>query len=200
MSLQFRRRREPQFDWEDPRPFTGASEPGQPDTAPLDRLRALGPRPDTFPALDERDTGPMQRMPRLTRVQQRPRPDRPYDAFIPVWSKILGQHLMECGVCVRSRYADPTTAHMPFPFEALRESAYAAGWRLDRFARWACPACQRTPAYHARYSLIHWDPDAAEAYGTSGEREYRQAAEHDLIRDVHDAARRYRHAPKADAS
>lgn len=228
------RRREPEFDWEDNRPFTGTSlighpdsrdrkfcascgdtfdgaecpnctQPADPRTAPLERLRARSPQPDTFPALkdDPRDTGPMQRMPRIRRVQERPRPVRPADAFIPAWSKLLQQFIMLCGVCPaerRNRYADPTTAHMPFTFEALRVSAYQAGWRLDAFAQWACPACQQTPAYHAPYPLVHYDTAAAQAYlagDTRGERKYRDGAEHDLILDVHRAARRYRHAPTA---
>lgn len=158
--------------------------------------------PETFPALPQlnpRDTGPQQRLPRISRVTERPRPVRPADAALFAWSALIGQHVMLCGTCPpdrRSRYADPIAAHMPFTFEALRVSAHVSGWRLDAFARWACPACQATPHYRAPYGVIQWDPDAAEAYlagDRNGERAHRAAAELDLIRDVASRAGRGRH-------
>lgn len=236
-----RSRREPEFDWEDPRPFAGASGPGLPSapayrpdqllagrsgpdmtgpltdyeilppsaapdagpaTAPLTAIRVRGPQPATFPALPD-DTGPMRRMPKLRALQQRERPVRPADAFIPVWSPVLGQFIMVCGTCPperRSRYADPIAGHMPHEFEALRVSAYVSGWRLDAFARWACPACQMTDRYRAPYGVILWDPGAAGAYLRGlpqDEQENRQAAEHDLIRAVADAAGTGRHRARA---
>jgi hypothetical protein len=48
---------------------------------------------------------------------------------------------------------------MPFAFESLRQSARAAGWRLDTFTRWACPACQQTPAYHSPRPVAHSHPE-----------------------------------------
>ena len=175
-------------------PWDGATfeMPAAPDTQPLDRLRAQ-PRftpADPQPQHDPRDTGPMQRMPRLSRVQQRPRPARPYDAAIFAWSALIEQHVMLCGTCPperRSRFADPIAWSMPFGFEALRVSAYVMGWRLDAFARWACPACQGTPEYRTPYGVIQWDPDAADAYlghDRQGEARHRAAAELDLILDV----------------
>ena len=196
-----RSRREPEFDWEDPRPFAGAAAPGQPEpaTAPLTAIRVRGPQLPAFPALDV-DTGPMRRMPNLRALQLRERPARPADAFIPVWSPVLGQFIMLCGTCPperRSRYADPMAGHMPPEFEALRVSAYVSGWRLDAFARWACPACQQTPGYRTPYPVIQWDGDATEAYlagDGQGERYHRDAAEHDLVRTVAAASRHGRHA------
>lgn len=196
MSL-FHRNREPRFRDD----FEGESGAGQPATGPLDRLRAQGQHPETFPALpgSPRDTGPMQRMPRITRIRQQPRPDRPYDAAIFIWSDLIEQFIMLCGTCPpkrRSRYADPIAATMPHGFEALRQSAYVMGWRLDAFARWACPACQAGPHYRAPYPVIHWDPDAAEAYlagDEQGERRYRAQAELDLARDVASNAGNGRH-------
>ena len=199
-----RSRREPEFDWEDPRPFAGESAPGQPEpaTAPLTAIRVRGPQLPAFPALAE-DTGPMRHMPKLRALQQRERPVRPADAAIFHWSDLIGQHIMLCGTCPperRSRFSDPMAGHMPHGFEALRVSAYVSGWRLDAFARWACPACQMTDRYRAPYGVILWDPDAAGAYLrglAQDEQEYRQAAEHDLIRDVADAAGTGRHRARA---
>jgi hypothetical protein len=171
-----------------------------PDTQPL-RLRAQPaplppPQPHYTPAAP-RDTGPM---PKLSRYAARPRPQRPADGAIFKWSPVLEQHIMLCGVCPperRNRYADPIAGTLPFAFEALRVSAWTAGWRLDAFDRWGCPACQLTPAWHARYTVtlwaegagwarLHHDPDAE--WGAIA------IAEQDLIRDVADAAKQGRHS------
>jgi hypothetical protein len=112
-------------------------------------------QPAAPPPPAPRDTGPMQRLPRITRVRERQRPQRTPDAAIFIWSALLAQHIMLCGVCLRSRYADPITGGMPFAFESLRQSARASGWRLDTFTRWACPACQQTPAYHSPRPVVH---------------------------------------------
>jgi len=144
-----------------------------------------------------RDTGPMQRLPRITRVQARPRPGRAPDAAIFIWSALLAKHIMLCGVCLRSRYADPIAATMPFAFESLRQSARASGWRLDTFTRWACPACQQTPAYHSPRPVIQWDPDAINAaMAGDGQAEFRHraAAEWDLITAAAAAANHGKHA------
>jgi hypothetical protein len=166
---------------------------------PGTRLRALPPPPPVPPQphYTPRDTGPM---PKLSRYAARPRPQRVADGAIFIWSKILGQHIMVCGVCPperRSRFADPIAGHMPFAFEALRVSAWTAGWRIDAFDRWGCPACQMTPAWHARYTVslwaegagwsrLHRDPDAE--WGAVA------IAEHALIRDVAAAANHGRHS------
>jgi hypothetical protein len=143
--------------------------PPYPDPAPAP-LRALPRGPDMFPALppgsppaqhDPRDTGPQQRLPRYARTAARPRPQRAPDCAIFIWSDLLGQHIMKCGVCLRSRYADPIAAHMPFTFEALRVSAHVSGWRLDAFSRWACPACQGTVNYRTPHCVTFWDMDTA---------------------------------------
>lgn len=140
-------------------------------TQPLALLRArpgyAPPAPDMFPALPPdppaappgpRETGPQQRLPRMTRVRERPRPQRPADGAIFAWVPSTGQHVLLCGICLWRRHADPDAASMPFGFETLRESAAAAGWRLDAFARWACPACQATARYHAPHAVTHSHP------------------------------------------
>jgi hypothetical protein len=179
---------------------------------PGTRLRALPPHPPVPPRphYAPRDTGPM---PKLSRYAARPRPQRPADDAIFIYSKLLQQHIMKCGqahfvagdnpdgsddtwrLCQR-RYADPIAGTLPFAFEALRVSAWTSGWRLDAFDRWGCPACQMTPAWHARYTVtlwaegagwarLHHDPDAE--WGAIA------IAEQDLIRDVADAAKQGRH-------
>lgn len=152
---------------------------------------------DTPAPAGPRETGPMQRLPRITRVRERPRPQRPPDAAIFIWSGLLAQHIMLCGVCLRSRYADPVTAHMPFAFESLRQSAWVSGWRLDAFTRWACPACQQAPAYHSPRPVIQWDPDALDAAAAGDEHAefwHRAAAEWQLIAAAAAAANHGRHA------
>ena len=84
-------------------------------------------------------------------------------------------------------------------FRGLRQSAQAAGWHLDALGRWACPdCCQESPGYRTLYPVILWDPGRARGragFGDVGaEFWHRARAEHDLFRDVRDAARRGRHA------
>ena len=178
---------------------TLAAPPAEPDTRPLGKLRArthdTPPRPHYTPPPAPGDTGPM---PKLSKYAARRRPQRPADWAIFVWSKVLEQHIMKCGqahfvagdnpdgsddtwrMCQR-RYADPITATMPFAFEALRVSAWTSMWRLDAFDRWACPACQLTPAWHARYTVTLYDDQAAQARlarDGDAERWYRGTAEH----------------------
>jgi hypothetical protein len=106
---------------------------------------------------------------------------------------------MLCGVCPperRNRYADPIAGTLPFAFEALRVSAWTAGWRLDAFDRWGCPACQMTPAWHARYTVTLWAEGAGWArlhHDPGAEWGAIAIAEQDLIRDVADAAKQGRH-------
>ena len=184
--------------------FAGASEPGQPDPAPrAEPVTRYQPAPVTFPALHDtppRDTGPFQRLPRIARVAQRPRPQRPADAAIFTWSALIGQHIMLCGTCPpgrRSRHADPTAAAMPFTFEALRVSAHDAGWRLDAFGRWACPACQDTPAYWSPRPVTHFHPEvgrrrhAGQDVPPHAEATAIAIVEHGLLRDVARAAARH---------
>ena len=202
--------------------FEGASGAGLPDTAPLaHHLAALPgykdadipepaaryqPAPAALPALHDtppRDTGPFQRLPRIARVAQRPRPQRPADEAIFAWSALIGQHIMLCGVCPpgrRSRHADPTAAAMPFAFEALRVSAHAAGWRLDAFGRWACPACQDTPAYWSPRPVTHFHPEvgrrrhAGQDVPPHAEATAIAIVEHGLLRDVTRAAAKHARA------
>jgi hypothetical protein len=184
--------------------FTGASEPGQPDPAPRAEPTArYQPAPAAFPALHDtppRDTGPLQRLPRIARVAQRPRPQRPADAAIFTWSTLISQHIMLCGTCPprrRSRHADPTAATMPFTFEALRDSAYDAGWRLDAFGRWACKACQDTPAYWSPRPVTHFHPEvgrrrhAGQDVPPHAEATAIAIVEHGLLRDVTRAAAKH---------
>jgi hypothetical protein len=197
-----------------------AGEAGR-DTIPLDRVRELGyqawhqrpaaapaaPAPDMFPALPPgtRDTGPQQRLPRLSRTAARPRPRRdPGEMFIPVWVPALGRHVLLCGMCRWRRHDDPAIAGLPFGiFDALRDSALAAGWVLDLFLRWCCPACAGTPAYWSPRPVAHYHPEvrrrklAGQDVPPSAEATAAAIIEHDLIVDVHDAARRYRHAAGA---
>ena len=189
--------------------FAGASEPGQPDPAPRAEPAArYQPAPAALPALRDipapaRETGPMQRLPRIARVAQRPRPQRPADEAIFTWSALIGQHIMLCGTCPpgrRSRHADPTAAAMPFTFEALRTSAHDAGWRLDAFGRWACPACQDTPAYWSPRPVTHFHPEigrrrhAGQDVPPHAEATAIAIVEHGLLRDVTRAAAKHARA------
>jgi hypothetical protein len=184
--------------------WEGASDIGQPATEPLARYRGQAPAPDMFPALPPgpRDTGPQQRLPRLSRTAARPRPRRdPREMFIPVWVPTLGRHVLLCGMCRWRRHDDPAIAGLPFGiFDALRDSARDAGWALDLFLRWCCPACQDTPAYWSPRQPAHYHPEvrrrklAGQDVPPSAEATATAIIEHDLIVDVHDAARRYRHA------
>jgi hypothetical protein len=198
--------------------WEGASDAGlpgpQPATAPLARYREQALAPDMFPALppgaphsrhDPRDTGPQQRLPRLSRTAARPRPRRdPREMFIPVWVPTLGRHVLLCGMCRWRRHDDPAIAGLPFGiFDALRDSALAAGWVLDLFVRWCCPWCKDTPAYWPARPVAHYHPEvrrrklAGQDVPPSAEATAAAIIEHDLIVDVHDAARRYRHAAGA---
>jgi len=189
--------------------FAGASEPGQPDPAPrAEPVTRYQPAPVAFPVLHDtpRDTGPFQRLPRIARVAQRTRPQRPADEAIFAWSALIGQHIMLCGVCPpgrRSRYADPATADMPFTFEALRDSARTATprpWRLDMFGRWACPACQDTPAYWSPLTFAHYHPEigrrrhAGQHVPPHAEATAIAIVEHGLLRDVTRAAAKHARA------
>jgi hypothetical protein len=71
-------------------------------------------------------------------------------------------------------------------FRRLRLSAQAAGWHLDAWGRWACPGCQMSSDYRTLYPVAIWAYEQTDP-GTVG------AAEHDILRDVLDAARRGRH-------
>lgn len=187
-----------------PRAPAIAPPPG-PDPRPAPQQPAPPPPPGP------RDTGPMQRLPRITRVRERPRPSRTPDEAIFIWSGLLAQHIMLCGVCLRSRYADPIAAQMPFAFESLRQSAWVSGWRLDTFTRWACPACQQTPAYHSPRPVTHSHPElrrlrkagkpvnepvARAVLGNDpyGEFAARAAAEWDLVAAAAAAANHGKHA------
>ena len=100
---------------DDTRPFAGASggamppaeahrEAGlrhavtltDPDTQPLGMLRARPAAPHAPAAPRPQDTGPM---PKLSKYAARPRPQRVADAAIFLWSDLLGQFIMLCGVC-----------------------------------------------------------------------------------------------------
>jgi hypothetical protein len=187
--------------------FEGASDAGLPDPQPrTEPVTQYQPAPAAPPGPHDtppRDTGPMQRLPRIARVTQRPRPQRPADEAIFAWSALIGQHIMLCGVCPpgrRSRFANPTAAAMPFTFEALRTSAHDAGWRLDAFGRWACRACQDTPAYWSPRPVTHFHPeigrrrDAGHDVPPHAEATAIAIVEHGLLRDVTRAAARHARA------
>jgi len=205
--------------------FAGASEPGQPDgdAHPHGHFTGVGAETTWHPApgwaerrgiapanaaphdipAPARDTGPFQRLPRIARVAQRPRPQRPADAAIFTWSALISQHIMLCGVCPpgrRSRHADPTAAIMPFTFEALRVSAHDAGWRLDAFGRWACRACQDTPAYWSPRPVTHFHPEvgrrrhAGQDVPPHAEATAIAIVEHGLLLDVTRAAAKHARA------
>jgi hypothetical protein len=187
-------------------------DPG-PAAAPLAMLRARPHGPDMFPAL-------------------------PGPPPAPVGYEVTGRetgrgwpHLFEL------RCAYPAAlAETPIPcdsvhrdagalsFRALRRSAQAAGWHMDRLEQWVCPrCCQVNPEYRTLYSVTLYDIQAAEAYvsgdwlGSAADwleqddcppdSEYgewvaaagvevaaRASAEHDLFRCARDVARRGRHA------
>ncbi len=181
------------------------------------------PYPDPPAPPGPRDTGPQQRLPRMTRVRERARPQRPADCAIFVWVPSTSQHVLLCSMCLWRRHADSAAGGKPFGFEALRDSAAAAGWRTDAFSGWCCPACQDTARYHAPRAVTHSHPVLRRRHKTGQAASEAEAqallaavrgrtvvsaedgtvrdageyvcgiAEHDLIRDV--AAARYgRHA------
>lgn len=55
---------------------------------------------------------------------------------------------LACSGC-GALHRDPGAAAARSLFTELRASAYAAGWRTNRFAGWTCPACQARPDYWA---------------------------------------------------
>lgn len=155
--------------------FTGASSIGLPDDTQPVAIKQTG-----------RDTEPFA----AARAKRR------------AWHRDRGQHVIADGLAhgwprlFEIRCAYPAARHdTPIPcdqvftdpaaatFTALRESARAAGWNVDAHGRDACPACsQASPAYRTPYPVMLWAGGAHPA-----------AIEHDLIRDVRDAARRGRH-------
>ena len=161
---------------------------------------ALPPGPPAA-AAGPRDTGPQQRLPRLSRTAARPRQVHgPGEMFIPVWVPTLGRHVLLCGMCRWRRHDDPAIACIPAGiFDALRDSARTAGWVLDSFGRWCCPACKDTPAYWSPRQLACYHPEvrrrklAGQDVPASAEATAGAIIEHDLIRDVA-AARHGRHA------
>ena len=70
---------------------------------------------------------------------------------------------------------------------------------LDAFGRWACPACQLTPAWHSPGAVTHSTRElrrrklAGEDLSLSHEAMAIAIAEHDLILDVAGAANHGRH-------
>jgi hypothetical protein len=63
----------------------------------------------------------------------------------------------EMGSCI-SHHTDPAALG-----EAdIRARALRAGWRLDRFGRWACLDClQSNPWFRAAYPVVLWDREVA---------------------------------------
>ena len=68
-----------------------------------------------------------------------------------------------CGVCRTTRHATREANHQRHAFDALRDSATAAGWTLDAFWRWACPGCQQTPRYWPLRTAVHAAPHVRQA-------------------------------------
>lgn len=184
-----------------PRPQPPAPPQPDPDDVYVRATESAKPRPPARPGAqpDPRDTGPLQRLPRMTRMRERPRPQRAPDLGIFVWSNLIHQHIMLCFVCPeerRSRYADPIAMAMPLPFESLRQSAYIMGWRLDAVGRWACPACRDSSRYHPPAPVTVYHPGTLQARGRTitsddgtpldAETMLRGAAAHDLRLSVED--------------
>ncbi len=133
--------------------------PGQ-DTQPLALLRAQPryspPAPDMFPALPgDAPAGPADRYGRP------PRTPRPADAAM--YTRTEDGPGLECGLCRWRRHADPAAQDAPYIFDALRESARAAGWRPDAVGRWICPKCQHSPLYWPLRAPRHSAPRVRQA-------------------------------------
>ena len=82
-------------------------------------------------------------------------------------------------------------------YPALYRSAWAAGWRMDKLRKWACPGHARFSGdYQALYPITHWHPDAAyhdQAGDAEGAHRLRVIAENTMTRDVLERARQGRH-------
>lgn len=138
------RRRDRGFDWEDTRPFTGASAPGQPpghDTAP-DSFPMLRARPARYAT---EATGPQ---PALTL------PPAIGDALTrdETWGPKLAP--LPCGHC---------GAHPDIPAGILARArilghvnwlAFQAGWAYDTDLILTCPPCQQGEAWKARQGQL----------------------------------------------
>jgi hypothetical protein len=80
-----------------------------------------------------------------------PEPD-PDTAMITLTGE-ADRFALACGFWCRELHRNPAAITRPDLFGALRDSAYAAGWRVDLLGRWACPACQNKPAFLTRMVL-----------------------------------------------
>ena len=129
-------------DWETTIPFTGVSDAGYPV--------ALLPFPDR-PAIEP------------------PPPARRADCAMwltPTAGRGFG---LECGIDQWRRHADPAAAHADGSmFDALRDSALAAGWRVDANGVWNCPVCKERPAYRSPQPLAHYGSELDVAWRTAG--------------------------------
>jgi hypothetical protein len=117
-------------------------------------LRAQPPAPDMFPALQDPPAAPVG-----------------YE----VTGRETGQgwpHLFELRCAYPAALAETPIPcdsahrdHTVTSFRALRRSAQAAGWHMDRLEQWVCPrCCQVSTAYRGLYPVTVWDALAAEAY------------------------------------
>jgi hypothetical protein len=129
--------------------------PGGPRTEPITRYL---PAPGMLPALPAGDGTPAEPADRFGRP---PRTPRPADAAMYVRTKD-GPGL-ECGLDRWRRHADPAVQDAPYMFDALRESARAAGWRPDAVGRWICPRCQHSPLYWPLRAPRHSTPRVRQA-------------------------------------
>jgi hypothetical protein len=115
-----------------------------------------------------------------------------------------------CGADRWRRHIDPETLHARRQFDALRASAYAAGWRLDGYGRWCCPRCTADPAYTTPRPVQHYSEGAGRARlgalkaGRAGDREAEAALlddeywkrvhkENVVFRDVNGSAQAGKH-------
>ena len=108
-----------------------------------------------------------------------------------------------CGIDLWRRHDDPEIAHVRYGvFDALRDSALRAGWRLDAGGVWNCPRCKMNPAYRTPQPLAHWHPDAYSGRGShiTGHDGYQDAqfwlqvqAENVVLERTRDGVRNGRH-------
>lgn len=120
-----------------------------------------------------------------------------------IWVFIPGGVGLLCGIDLWRRHDDPEIAHVRYGvFDALRDSALRAGWRLDAGGVWNCPRCKMNPAYRTPQPLAHWHPDAYSGRGRhiTGHDGYQDAqfwlqvqAENVVLERTRDGVRNGRH-------
>lgn len=182
-------------------PFAGASDAGV----------MPGAATEPFPAPEPRPRGQLRAV---------PPPDRDVPGFQEMRLHADGDRVPVAEQAARGwahlftiRCGYPAASHdTPIPcgaehrdpdvgtFRRLRLSAQAAGWHLDAYGRWACPACQMTSEYRTLYPVTFWHQDWAA--GPAWDEQQRDFGLHRFlvgveearwIRDTKDASQRGKH-------